>query len=306
MESKVNYTIVGIFMLIVIAVAVCIVLWLTTGFEQADYKTYLVYMNESVAGLSKNAPVKYNGVDEGVVSDIELNLANPQQVILTLKIKPEVPITVTTEAVLTEQGITGIAYIGLRGGGDAPLLKIRPGEKYPVIRSAPSFLVRVDTTLQKLTDNIDKISKSVTQILSKKNLAHFGDILENVNKISATLAKNSDNIDASIKSMRVFMKNSANASKQFPKLMDDIRRSADSLHTMTQKITATTKNINSTFKHGDVAVQSISNQLLPQAYDTLQSMQTIADNLKVLTQELKKNPSIIIRGKKPKKPGPGE
>src|SRR6056297_868388 len=102
METKVNYTIVGIFVTVLLAVIILIGLWLSSGLKTKAYKIYQTYMNESVSGLSENAPVKYNGVNVGMVESIELNLQNPSQVILTLEIKPNVPITQTTTAHLME------------------------------------------------------------------------------------------------------------------------------------------------------------------------------------------------------------
>ncbi len=77
--------IVGLFVVILTIAIVSIALWLTQNLQEKPYISYLVYMNESVAGLSIQAPVKYNGVDVGYVGNMKINLKNPQQVILQLK-----------------------------------------------------------------------------------------------------------------------------------------------------------------------------------------------------------------------------
>jgi phospholipid/cholesterol/gamma-HCH transport system substrate-binding protein len=68
METKVNYAIVGAFVLVLGAALIAGILWLASGggFEK-KYDFYLALVGESVAGLNLNAPVKYRGVDVGKV-----------------------------------------------------------------------------------------------------------------------------------------------------------------------------------------------------------------------------------------------
>ena len=71
MEAKFNFAVVGIFVLTLGAALIGGVLWLTSGkYYGKSYKTYVTYMTESVAGLNLNAPVKYRGVDVGIVRKI--------------------------------------------------------------------------------------------------------------------------------------------------------------------------------------------------------------------------------------------
>src|SRR5687768_2587669 len=111
METKVNYTIVGAFIILLIA-AICLgIIWLASGLSLEKYTTYLVYMQESVSGLSVDSTVEYNGVDVGKVKSIELNHKNPQLVEVLLSIKSTTPITRGTSATLTSRGVTGVVYI---------------------------------------------------------------------------------------------------------------------------------------------------------------------------------------------------
>lgn len=299
METKVNYTIVGMFVTVLFAVIIIISLWLTTGLDTQNYKTYLVFMNESVAGLSIRAPVKYNGVTVGNVKSIKLNLKNPQQVILTLDIEPNIPITETTTAILMEQGITGIAYIGLATGEPAPLIKRRPGENFPVIPSRPSFLMRLDLIIQKLSDNLSKLSNRVNSLLNDQNLQAIHQTLQNLQKVSGSIAANSHDISESLKDFKVLTKNSADASKQLPHVMQSFQR-------LSEKMIVTSHLANKTLKQSNVAIESFSNDILPETYTTIKNINKVSKTLNGLGDELSKNPSMLIRGKTPPKAGPGE
>lgn len=299
MESKTNYTLVGLFVVILAAIIVVIAFWLSVGLQRQAYVTYLAYMHESVAGLSKQAEVKYNGVSVGYVSDIRLNINNPQQVILTLKIKPDTPVTVSTEAILTEQGITGLAYIGLRSGKDTAPLKKKPSEEYAVIKTTPSFMLRLDQALQNLTGNMGKLSDSVKELLNKQNLNAIKGTLAHLDKITGTIAGNSAELDKSMKSMKVVLYNSEQASKQFPQLVQSVNASATALKKMAL-------NISKTANKGNLAIQTFSDQVMPEVYQTLQNLRNLSQKLEDFTGELQQNPSMLIRGKQAQKPGPGE
>ncbi|MBY0234777.1 MAG: MlaD family protein, partial [Burkholderiaceae bacterium] len=111
-----NFSLVGGFVLLLGAALIAGVLWLASGGAwAAKQDLYLSIMEESVAGLNLNAPVKYMGVDVGKVQDIALDADKPERVRLLFAIKHGTPIRVDTVAVLKTQGLTGIAYVELAG-----------------------------------------------------------------------------------------------------------------------------------------------------------------------------------------------
>ncbi len=65
MESKLNYTLVGIFVALLLTSLTLFVYWLGKHDGNQQYDYYHVYMTESVSGLSTDASVKYLGVDVG-------------------------------------------------------------------------------------------------------------------------------------------------------------------------------------------------------------------------------------------------
>ena len=93
METKVNFAVVGAFVLLLGTVLVAGALWLASGGAfQKKYDVYQAVVNESVAGLNLNAPVKYNGVDVGKVKEIRLDSGSPERVILRFAIERGTPI----------------------------------------------------------------------------------------------------------------------------------------------------------------------------------------------------------------------
>ena len=88
METKVNFALVGAFVVTLSVAIVAGVLWISSGgAARKDYDTYLAYSSESVSGLNRQAPVKYKGVEVGAVREIELDPEDPQNIRLVLDIE---------------------------------------------------------------------------------------------------------------------------------------------------------------------------------------------------------------------------
>ncbi|CAN5386548.1 MlaD family protein [soil metagenome] len=292
METNVNYTIVGLFVVTLVTAIITITLWLTIGINNTKYTIYQVQMRESVDGLSIKAPVKLQGVEVGSVDKIDINPQNPREVILLLRILPGTPITVSTTAVITSQGLTGIAYIGLRMGSDLRPLKAKPGELYPVMQSSPSFLIRVDAALTTLTENLNSLTSDFKQLLNPENRRAINTTLTSLATLSQTLAANNKQLDQSMKGL-------AKASAELPSTLASLKKMSD-------RVATAGESVNKTLIQSNVAMQTFNNQLLPQTLSILQNLNRITSHLQGLSESVEQNPAVLLRGQKPKQPGPGE
>lgn len=179
METKVSYTIAGLFVIFLIAFICLTVIWLASGFNTKDETFYKVYMKESVSGLEIDAPVEFNGVNVGTVSEMRIKRDDPNLVVLILKVKKDTPVTEGTKAKLGMRALTGVAYMLLEDKGtDKRPLQTIPGEKYRVIPTTPSILVRLDTTLTQISNSFNQLSKSIQTLLDKQNMHWFKQILQ--------------------------------------------------------------------------------------------------------------------------------
>lgn len=307
MEAKANYTLVGLFVLLLGAVLVGVFIWLSNLHQNYATKYYWVYVEESVSGLVPQAQVTFNGVKVGVVESIQINSKNPQEVELLLRVRAETPINQSTIAVLKSQGITGATYVGLRArAAEAPPLAVRPGMKYPVIPSEPSFLETITDALEDATHNIARLSNSVEKVVDEKNREAIAQTLQNIQVVTDTLAKNTKNLDQLFANSATLSGQLAKASQDLPKTIQSFNEALVSLKNMSNQITDTGKVVTHTMKNTQVVIQNASQQLMPEMIDVLQRIDGLAVKMQGLVQELQTNPSMLIRGRTPSEPGPGE
>lgn len=307
METSAHYTRVGIFVIVFVVALIIGGLWLTASLTGKSYKNYLVYMHESVSGLSQKAPVKYNGVQIGYVDDISLYPRDPKQVRLLLAIEDDVPIYNGTKAVLETQGLTGIAFIELKGGDiNRGLLKIKEGGRYPEIGSAPSLLFRLDAALDNLTTNIKQISASLKEVVNPQNAKAIQTTLNNFSLISTNLNHNTVKLNNIIDNAQITLQNTADASQKLPGVIKNIQQGAQSLNDMSAQLASSANKVDILVTNGDSTIQMVNNQLLPQLINSLSDVQSILDNTKTVSEKLAANPSVIIRGTVAPSPGPGE
>jgi phospholipid/cholesterol/gamma-HCH transport system substrate-binding protein len=307
MDTKVNYTLVGLFVIVLGMALLGVIVWLSNLGNNQKYDHYVVYMNESVSGLTPQASVSFNGVRVGQVSAIRLNKNNPQQVRLLLDVKLGTPINKSTIATLKSMGITGVAYVGLSATkAHAPHIPVLAGNKYPIIPSKPSLLETLSDALKESADHIATLSMSIQKLVSQKNQKAITKSLDNIQKLTNTLAKNDGKLNSIITKVALFSGNMASASQSFPKTMVDIQRTLKQLRDMSLSINAAGKNMNKTLDSSHVLVQNFSEQVMPETMNVLQKLGGIATHLQGLSAQLQANPSMLIRGKSPAQPGPGE
>lgn len=306
MESKTNYTIVGLVVLILTAGLLSAGLWLSVGFNQKEYTSYTVYLKESVSGLSIESPVKFNGVQVGYVKEIKLNKNDPRQVELLLNIEKSTPITTSTSATLISQGITGVTYVGLSAGSsDLTPLRKMPGEPYPVIPSKPSLLNQLDAVLKEVAENVGAVSEKAQLIFNEENADNVRKSLANIERITEIIADNGQSINSSLTNFDVFIANMAKASKQFPQLIKDLKTGISKFKSLADNMSAAGKDVSKTMIAGKNTIDQISQQAIPPAVILLRRLNAISANLEKVSNEMRQNPSVIIRGTKAPKLGQG-
>lgn len=292
MESKINYTIVGLFVVILTATLLSVTFWLTRQYGQQSYDTYYVHLSESVAGLNIDAAVKYRGVDVGSVVRIGLKADNPEVVELLIKIRQDIPIKTDTTAALNFYGITGLGYIELQGiDQDAALLKSL-NKTIPVIPSRPSTLTRIDQSLSLLAEKSIETLENINRVLGDKNINNFELLLHE----SKGLVKD---LRGQLKGIQLLVDNGVVMENKIAATSEKISDASASIKRMAENLDSNTTGLSQEMSSGMRASFSSLNLLLS-------DLNMLIGSLQSTVQGIKNSPADLLFKRRQVTPGPGE
>jgi len=319
MNNKVNYTLVGVLVLIGISLLMAFAYWMLSPSKESDTKIYAINFDESVLGLNLDAPVKYRGISVGKVVHIGINEQNLEQVEVLVSIKKTTPIKEDTVAQLTAQGITGLSYINLNLGSNmARLLEIKEGEIYPTIKSVPSFLSNFEESLGSVSSHLTSTLGKTEQLLGAKNQEEVARLLEK----SASIMEKMDRLldDETIVHIQNSAKNLDSFSKKMDKLVPNVERFIEKSEAWEDKITLSFESIMQSYlgmkgsmeeikravSSGEFNLKEITADVVPTMNNTLLEMQDFLIHFDSVLQEYKKSPSDLLFKRVEEKKAPGE
>src|SRR5918995_5702452 len=162
MEIRASYLLVGAVVLTLIAGLAAFSVWLVKADVDRQVARYEIAFAGSVSGLQQGGQVLYRGIPVGRVADIRIDPDNVENVLVVVEIDRETPIKANTVATLEFQGLTGIAYVQLRGGTqesarldpdatEPPRIPSRRSSLEQVFESTPELLAQALTLVGRLS-----------------------------------------------------------------------------------------------------------------------------------------------------------
>ena len=303
-----NYTLVGGFVIVLAAVLIGGLLWIASGGAlRKHYDLFIAIEEESVAGLSLDAPVKYNGVEVGKVRDIQLDPADPQRVRLTFAIERGTPVKEDTEAVLKTQGLTGIAYVELVGGSrTAALLVPTEHPPYPLIRTKPSLSARLENVLTTVLAKLDRTTGNIDALLSDENRAAVKSTLADIASVAHTIASRRNVLDAGIMNAARTFDNSARATADLGPVIKRISSAADAVAKMGDDVSLAGTSVAKTAGSVGADTRRFATETLPQVQRLLGELNDLSNSLRRLSEQTARDPAGLLRGHGVVPEGPGE
>ncbi len=189
METKASHFVIGLFVLAMVAAGFVFVIWLAKVEVDRELAYYDVFFDDGVAGLSVGGDVRYNGIPVGTVTSILLDPNDPRRVKVAIEVAVETPVRQGTEASLSLQGITGVAYIELTGGGPgaAPIVAASDGAR-PAIPSRRSTIQRLAADAPELLNRVILLVDDLRELVDEKNRQSFARIITNTETITRETA----------------------------------------------------------------------------------------------------------------------
>lgn len=230
MERKANYVLIGLFTVAVVAAAFGFVFWIhhTSGKKQSV--VYRVIFDTSVSGLRRGAPVLFNGIRVGEVTDLQLTPDKPSQVTATLQVNKATPIRSDTRVGLEFAGLTGVASVSLKGvSATTPLIEREEGE--------PPTLNADLTASQDLMQAVHEALNNANAVIAE-NRESLHKSIQDLAVFTAALSRNADNIDDVVN-------NTKQATASIRDLAGQLEKRTEEITSGVNKMTdAATKQIN--------------------------------------------------------------
>lgn len=277
MENKSHALLAGVFTVCLI-VAALIIIWYM-NMDKASRVPYMIATNQPIPGLNAQAAVRYRGLNVGRVISIEFNPEKRGEILILMNVKKDTPITTTTYATLSYQGVTGISSIELDDNEvGSPLLPTSEDEP-TVIPMQPGLLTELQLKGLKILTDVEKVMTNIAYIFNEDNSKALVSAVNNVGKAADSWSKVPDQIEPTV--------------KQLPQLTAQARELMESLTELSKK----TNHYLAEGADGESA--SRLNKLSDETKRTLHNVNT-------LIEQYKQRPSGILFGARGPEPGPGE
>lgn len=325
MSKPVNKTIIGIFVVGAIVLIVMAVMLLGSGKFFKHRPKYVTYFKGSVKGLSVGSPVVFRGVKVGTVTEIkmrfdpktlemqipvyvELGEGNLEIVGADERIRGQIIDEKAQELIkrgfraqlVTQSYVTGQLMIALDFFPDTPVKLIGAEPRYTEIPSIP-------TTLQEFQERLEKLPIEET-IKDLHNAANGIDKLVNspeTTHILQSAAQGIDDattliheIDRQIKPLAIDI---SNALAEVTELASETRKK---LGPLAHSLTKASDEAELAFKKAEGSfsnIEKMTGESSPLTYTltkTLKELELTARSLRILTENLDRQPQSVIFGKK--------
>lgn len=303
MEPRAHYVLIGLFTVVSLVGALLFALWMGRADTDSDQNYYQITFNQAVSGLAVGNTVQYNGIKVGNVSSLNLDPEDPSKVRAIIRVANNTPVTTDTRARLTLANITGSMNIQLQGGSSDSARLAGTQQDPGQIPAAKSPLSSLVDNSESMIAASDRLLTQANQLLSDENVARVSAILINVDRLTESLAVQSENIEPLISGLgslttqaerAVDSVNAAGASAR--ELLDSGGQQVmNSANQAMQSLTEISRNfLNLSDEHsGDIdgALRGLGG-LDP----AMQELRNTLGNLSLLLRRLNENPTETLLG----------
>lgn len=311
METRAGYVAVGSFVVVLLIMLIVGALWVARIQLSGQENYYDIYFRGSVTGLVNGSAVRYNGIPVGRITKIELDPLDPQRVRVTIEVSGETQIKSDVTAEISYQGLTGGAFIQLSGGSlQAKLLEARSGERYPVIPSKESTVQKIVESAPEVLNKAMEVATHLDELLNEQNRKAVGDTLQNVERVTGTVAAQSDDIKKAIQDgaaaateLRAMIVEADRTVAELRNSIHDILGPGSDLRAAIKNIDGLTVRLNAAADHVDAMVQEnraplheFSQHGLTEIEQLVTDARAMVTQLTRLGQSIERDPSRLLYG----------
>jgi phospholipid/cholesterol/gamma-HCH transport system substrate-binding protein len=304
MEDRSHALLAGLFVLLLGAAAVVAFAWLRDSDEPRD--RYLLVTTGSVSGLGLQAPVRLRGVQIGRVESVRFDPENPRQILVSIRVDRNAPITRETRARLGFQGVTGIAHVSLSDGGRAAERLLPDPADPPRIPMDPSLLDQLRASGPELIADLEEVAARMSRLLSDDNLARAAGTLAAAQRAGERLAALAERAGPLVDATGTLVRDASGSVRRVEQLASDLTGLSREAGVRLQDVERALRAAERAGEGG----RAVSDALLTVAWPQMSSfMDELARNARAIERaivDLQSQPQSLLFGRGPSAPGPGE
>lgn len=303
MENKAHALLAGIFTLALLIAAVLIAMWFNR--DRVERVPYEIATTLSVPGLNPQAGVRYRGLDVGRVDAVLFDPQKPGRILIRFSVTKDTPITHSTFATLSYQGVTGLAYLQLDDNGRDPTLLPTSKQKPARISLRPGLLDTLQLRGLAILKQTEELAVRANQLLSDANLKAATSALNDVSRAANKLAEVPEKLQPTLEQLPGLTKRADSTLASLNKLSDQASVLTANLNDLTTHLNAPDgpfAGLNQTVDNVGSAAAMVEYQAVPLLGETRTSMRALNRTLETFNQR----PQSILFGASPVPPGPGE
>jgi phospholipid/cholesterol/gamma-HCH transport system substrate-binding protein len=319
MKSTREQALVGSFVLIAAALLIGTLLAVSGTFSSGGVPHHTYF--KSAGGLVPGAMVRYGGMEAGKVDAVRVDPNDSTRIEVSLRVRPGIPVKTDSVAKITALGALSDNYVeigtGTKNGQLAPpgselksVETLGIGDLGDAIGSLTPVANQVMQTLNQRLIELQVTLARVNDVLNDKNRANISGSVGNLN---AMLAENRPKISGSLTNVQA-------ASAKLVPLLDNLKTTMDQANTTLAHVDAVAvenrqdiRTIVMELKETLLSASSLTADLQNTVDNNTDNLDQImmniratTENMKELTDSLKANPSLLIRGTNRKDRKPGE
>ena len=315
MENKAHAMAAGIFVVAVSVLLIMLAAWLTRDTGERDI--YEISTRETVTGLQSQAAVRLRGVDVGKVASIGFDSKVPGNVLMRLEIDHVAPITTATFAVLSFQGVTGLAFVQLDDAGQ-DAARLAPNDKNPPrIPLRAGLLAKIAAKGEVILDRVDEITARMNKLLDDPNQKRLANALDNLGQAATSVGQMSNTITAILNAqlgpervnIPAFVKNADATLTSLRGTSDEARKAVADIGQTAQRLNAKDGPIDRLAEGTEAlshAADSFNQATLPRLNRVTEDTSRAVRQLGRAANSITDNPQSLIFGNGAQPPGPGE
>lgn len=290
MENKAHALAAGTFVLALMALLVAMAVWLTR--DSGERSLYDISTAQAISGLQAQAGVRFRGVPVGKVESIGFDPDNKGRVLIRISVDAKTPITRSTFATITAQGVTGLGFIQLDDDAPETELLAANDANPPRIPLRPGVVDQLLEQSATILGQIQQVSVGLTHLISPDNQAS---VQAAVSQIGAAASS----VDELAKALRPTLATLPALSRQSSQTLQSLQGAAGDISVaVAQMGEASTQLVQSIDTFGTTTLPKLG-QVADETRLTLRQLRRTAS-------AVEENPQAFIFGNGPPAPGPGE